>query len=395
MNPSCRLATAALVALLLASPVTPRAHAITIDWVTVGNPGNVNDTINTGLIPNYGGVNYAYRIMRFEFTNTQYAAFLNAIDPAGTNPNAVYNSLMGSNDRGGITNTGTAPGSIYAVRPNMGDKPVNFVSWWDAARVSNWLHHGAQAYGSTDSSANAPQNTGAYTTGTATTGDAVAVNSGALFSIPTENEWYKAAYYDPTLNNGSGGYRVYGNGFDSTPGIVTANAVGVGSAGGTGNLVNYNFAADWNGQTGNVTAVGTNGGASYYGAFDMSGNVWEWNDLTGAPGSSRGARGGGWASDAAGVSSSTRGTRAPSYESSLSDGFRLASPVPVPEPSTVVMGAAGIAWVGWRAARRREAARLPADGPRRPAHTTLSRERAIAPPKQVATSLPASRGRWW
>ena len=108
-------------------------------------------------------------------------------------------------------------GNRYAVRSNMGDKPVNFVSWFDAARVSNWLHNGAQTYGTTNSGTGAPQNTGAYTLGTATSGTAPAQNVGAQYYIPTENEWYKAAYYNPTLNTGAGGYRVYGNGFDSAP----------------------------------------------------------------------------------------------------------------------------------------------------------------------------------
>jgi len=345
MNPLPRFATVALIALMLAGPGLPNAHAqVTIDWVTVGDPGNTADT--TG----YGAVSHSYRIMKFEFTNDQYAAFLNAIDPDGTNPNSVYNGNMGSNVRGGITNTGTTAGSIYAVKENMGGKPVIFVNWWDAARVSNWLHNGAQNYGSTDSSASAPQNNGAYTTGSATTGSAVPVNSSALFYIPTENEWYKAAYYHPTLNAGTGGYRVYGNGFDSTPGTVTADAFGVGSAGNAGNFANYNFVTDWNGQTGNLTTVGTNGGAGYYGAFDMSGNVWEWNDLTGALGPSRGTRGGGWASDASGVSSAVRGTSDASFDSSLSTGFRLASPIP--EPSTYAMALAGLACGGYVVRRR-------------------------------------------
>lgn len=126
MNPLRRFATAALVALILASLAVPNAHAVTIDWATVGDPGNANDT--TG----YGAVSYEYRIMKFEFTNDQYAAFLNAIDPDGTNPNSVYNANMGSNGRGGITNTGTTAGSIYAAKENMGGKPVIFVNWWDA-----------------------------------------------------------------------------------------------------------------------------------------------------------------------------------------------------------------------------------------------------------------------
>ena len=46
---------------------------------------------------------------------------------------------------------------------------------------------------------------GAYTLSGATSG-IITKNPGATWYIPTEDEWYKAAYYDPTLNSGSGGY---------------------------------------------------------------------------------------------------------------------------------------------------------------------------------------------
>ena len=32
---------------------------------------------------------------------------------------------------------------------------------------------------------------------------AITRNAGATYFIPSENEWYKAAYYDPTLNGGA------------------------------------------------------------------------------------------------------------------------------------------------------------------------------------------------
>lgn len=318
--------------------------------MTVGNPGNAPNY--AGGFPWYGAVDNTFQIMKFEFTNSQYAAFLNAIDPAGTNPNSVYSYQMSSN-LGGITNTGTTNGSRYAVISNMGDKPVLFASWWDAARVSNWLHNGAQTYGSSDSSASAPQNTGAYTVGTAISGSAVAVNAGAKFYVPTENQWYKAAYYNPTLNSGSGGYTTYGNGFSSpAPTAVTAGTTGIGSAGGSGNFANYNLDADWNGRTnGNLTTVGTNGGPSYYGAFDMSGNVWEWNDLTGGVTALRGRRGGDYSSnDVTFLSSSVRLGVDTSSEIFDPTGFRLAT---VPEPSTWAMALAGLACGGFSMWRRR------------------------------------------
>jgi formylglycine-generating enzyme required for sulfatase activity len=340
MSSPRHLATAALAALVLASLTAP-ARAVTIDWVTVGDPGNTADDTT------YGAVADEFRIMKYEFTNQQYTDFLNSVDANGTNPNSVYSASMGSDARGGISFTsGAASGSKYAARSNMGDKPVNYVSWFDAARVSNWLMNGATGTSSME--------TGVYTLNNATSGTAPAANSGATFYIPTEDQWYKAAYYKGGSTNA--GYWNYATQSLSAPTAVTAGSTGIGSSGSTGNFANYNQGADWGSpvQNGNVTTVGTNGGASAYGAFDMSGNLYEWNDLTGAAGSSRGLRGGYWGTDAFTLSSSGRNTPDPSYESD-DVGFRLASPVAVPEPSTWVMGLAGIACAGWGAFRRRRA----------------------------------------
>ena len=327
------------VAALLGSFALP-AHAESIVWVTVGDPGNTADT-NT-----YGAVASSFQIMKFEFTNQQYTNFLNSVDPNGTKPNSVYNTNQGSNARGGINfASGAASGSKYAVKTNMGDKPVNYVSWWDAARVTNWLMNGATGTSSTE--------TGAYTLSGGTSGNVPAVNPGATFYIPTENQWYKAAYYKGGSTNA--GYWDYATQSDTAPTAVTAGSTGIGSSGSTGNFANYNATASWNGRTGNVTTVGTNGGASAYGAFDMSGNVTEWNDLTGAAGSSRGLRGGDWANNAFSLSSSNRSTIDPSSGSALY-GFRLASPVAVPEPSTWVMGMVGMACGGYSLFRRRKRA---------------------------------------
>ena len=176
------------------------------------------------------------------------------------------------------------------------------------------------------------------------------MNSGATYYIPTENQWYKAAYYKGGGTNA--GYWNYATQSDTAPTAVTAGSTGIGSSGSTGNFANYNNVADWNSQNGNVTTVGTNGGASAYGAFDMSGNVYELNSLTGAAGSTRKYRGGNWSNVALNLS-------APSYgiglfsSSETETGFRLASPVGVPEPSTCAMALAGLACGGYSLFSRR------------------------------------------
>ena len=340
----CMVGVAALLGSLA---VTACAQGVPVyDWVTVGDPGNPNDTITTGTTPYYGAVPDSFQIMKFDFTNQQSTDFLNSVDASGTNPNSVYNTSMGGQPRGGISFTSdAASGSKYAVKPDFGDKPVNYVSWFDAARVCNWLMNGATGTSSTE--------TGAYTlSGTST---APAANPGATFYIPTENQWYKAAYYKGGGTNA--GYWTYATQSDTAPTAVTAGLTGIGSSGSTGNFANYNGAAEWNGRIGNVTTIATNGGASAYGAFDMSGNVYEWVDIDGADTSVRGLRGGSWFYPASNLSSSVRDTLAPSFDSGRSsNGFRLVSPVGVPEPSTCAMALAGLACGGSVVFRRRKRA---------------------------------------
>ena len=317
-TPTLRLALLAGIALS-----TPAFAVLTMDYVSVGHAGNAADS--TG----YGAVTYAYQIGKYEVTNDQYGEFLNAVDPGGANANGVYNISMGSDLRGGITYTaGAANGAKYTIRTSMGDKPVIYVSWYDAARFTNWLGNG-QGAGSTE--------TGAYTL-SAITG-IITKNVGATVYLPSENEWYKAAYYDPTTGPTGPGdnYWLYATQSDSAPTVGTANSTGVISNPGA-NVANYDSGADWNGQDGNVTTVGSVvvGSAvvgNYFGTTDQAGNVREWNDAV--IGSSRGLRGGSWIFNSSILAASFRNDDTPSNES-IDVGFRVAS-VPVPEPSTFLV----------------------------------------------------------
>jgi len=336
---------------LLALP----AHAVTIDMVTVGNLGNANDT--TG----YGAVNYEYQIGKYSVTIGQYTDFLNAV--AATDTYSLYNTNMGTNlNVAGIEQAGSSGSYAYSVINNGGDssnRPITYGSWWDAARFSNWMANGQP----TGAQSSTTTENGAYNVNGATSGSAPGKNetnpntsAAPTFYIPTENQWYKAAYFDPTLNSGSGGYYAYATQSNTAPG----NIVGSGT-----NQANYTisgfYSVTQSGYDPNqnyLTDVGAfSGSGSFYGTFDQSGNVYQWNDLDGlaSSGSSRGLRGGDWNSNASNLSSSSRGTGVPSFESGIV-GFRLASPVAVPEPSTCASLLAGLTCGGYSLFRRRKRA---------------------------------------
>ena len=290
---------------------------VNIDYVPVGNAGNAADF--TFDPAGYGAVAYTYQIGKYEVTNAQYTDFLNAADPTGANANGIYNTDMGSDIRGGITYTsGAASGTKYTIRTSMGDKPVNYVSWYDSARFTNWMNNG-QGAGSTE--------TGAYDLSLATPTKSVS----ATVWLPSENEWYKAAYYDPTPGASTNNYWLYPTQSDTVPTVGTANAMGDISNPGA-NVANYNFGADWNAQNGNVTTVGSAAANNYFGTADQGGNVWEWNDAV-ISGSSRGLRGGSWDFSENYLRASNREFTGPSLENNFV-GFRVAS---VPEPSGLVL----------------------------------------------------------
>ncbi|MCX6867172.1 MAG: SUMF1/EgtB/PvdO family nonheme iron enzyme [Verrucomicrobia bacterium] len=120
--PSLRLAVLAGV-----SFVPPARAAINIDYVSVGNPGNYGSF--------YGVVRYAYQIGKYEVTNAQYAAFLNA--KGGANSYGIYNSKMSSY---GIAQTGSSGSYTYSVTSGFENRPVVYVSWYDAAHGNRSLH---------------------------------------------------------------------------------------------------------------------------------------------------------------------------------------------------------------------------------------------------------------
>ncbi len=292
-----------------------------IEMVTVGNAGNGTDAGNASEASVYGAVAETFQIGKYEVTNAQYAVFLNAV--AATDAYGLFNTDMESNARGGIRQTGADGSYGYTAKSAMCDKPVTYVSWFDCARFCNWLHNG-MATGAQDASTTEQ---GAYTLDGETSGRLdITRNAGAKYWIPSEDEWYKAAYHQPSGDGGdTDDYWLYPTMSNGVPTEGMVNAFGE-ITNDTANIANHNGGADWNGQDGNVTTVGSGGAgsASFYGAFDMGGNVWEWNDAVNSV-SFRGLRGGSWLDFESFLRSSFRSSYDPGSEGSAI-GFRVASP---------------------------------------------------------------------
>ncbi len=297
-----------------------QAALLEIETVTVGDAGNAADTTT------YGAVADVFALGKYEVTIGQYATFLNAV--AATDTYSLYNPGMATDQNiAGITRTGSSGSYSYSVS-GSDTRPITHVSWFDAARFANWMNNGATNGASTE--------TGAYTLNGATSGVSFPKNAAATWWIPSEDEWYKAAYYKGGGTNA--GYWLYPTESDSAPGNVV---------GGAANQANYNngvYSVTQSSTYSGTLNYLTDGGAfsasdSAYATFDQGGNVIEWNDAV--TGSNRVIRGGSWNFDASLLPSSHRNSVAPTVEDGYL-GFRLAS---VPEPSTyalLVMAAAGL-----------------------------------------------------
>ena len=237
------LAVAGLAAILLvagganADVFGTAANQFTIDFVPISDASN--PTSGSGI------VNYDYRMGTYEVTNDQWSKFT-----------ANLGIPVTGADRGYSSNRGT-----YLPGANM---PVAFASWYGAAQFANWLntstgHPAAYKFTGTQGASDytfapwSPSDVG-YDAGNPYR------NSSAMYCLPTENEWVKAAYWNGTslqdyaTKAGDTLHPGYGsNGRWNYYYINTSLSIG----------------SPWN--------VGS-GSQELNGTYDMMGNVWEWTD---------------------------------------------------------------------------------------------------------------------
>ncbi len=293
---------------------------VIFEMVTIGNPGNVSDLVwegnpETPVDDIYmGAVSYVYQISKYEVTVGQYVEFLNA--KAKSDPYGLYREDMSDPGvvGGAIIQRFGAEGSYtYSAVTGKENQPVRLVDFYTCLRFCNWLHNG-QGDGDTE--------TGSYNL---SLGKWLTREPGATWVLPSNDEWHKAAYYDPELEV----YWEYPNGKNTIEYPTDERTPR-----------EQNFGGSMIGWQGNVyfTSIGETTGYTAYGVYDMGGNVTEWTDSLVPPGQgwSRITRGGAYNSSAEYLA---RLGAIPYDPTSYGDGigFRVVYLIPIPEPSTTLL----------------------------------------------------------
>lgn len=319
-----------VVCSVFAFAVAVSAAAVEIETVRVGDPNNARDTRYAS--PGFGAVPYEYCIGKYEITAGEYCEFLNAV--AATDTYRLYSSGMPGSTGCQILRAGEPGSYVYSVSPDRANRPVNFVDWGDAVRFCNWLHNG-QPTGAQDLTTTED---GAYYLNGARDDDLMAVmrNPDANWFLPTEDEWYKAAYYDGAREV----YYDYPTGTDTVPSNVLTDPD-------VGNTANFYHDAHTIGRPYWRNEVGEfEDSSSPSGTFDQGGNVMEWNESVVEP--YRGIRGGSCGCPETSMRASYREIHYFPYMEAFSVGFRVACPIPEvvqADVTVTVPGMTGDLWL--------------------------------------------------
>jgi formylglycine-generating enzyme required for sulfatase activity len=281
-------------------PVDPGITPVLVFLRPVTNANNPADVTGFGSVP------YDYSIGTHEVTVREYVSFLNSV--AAADPLGLFNDS--GDPRYGVARSGS-PGSYrYTAVAGRADTPINFVSLYDAMRFVNWIRNGKPA----GASAVAATEGGVYpisANGIATnTIERFILAIGFVAVLPSESEWYKAAY-------GPSGYTPYPTGASGPPLPTVCSPPDF--------LRNI---ANCGGVVGEPTPVGSYPEASSRnGTLDQGGNVWEWTeDISGAL---RRIRGGGYDSPASDLAKESSGQAIDPLTERADLGFRIAV-VPAP-----------------------------------------------------------------
>ena len=233
----------------------------------------VSDPFNEGDVFNAykGRVKYNFEISKYELTNAEYARFLSSCCRYA-DPYHLYNRNMSTGAVGGIIKDSLDTGEyVYYPKQGWERKPVTYVSYYDLCRYANWLHFGCPDNGVSElGTTEGTKKMGAYDTrffSDVINGirkpykKMIKRNRSAKYFIPNDNEWYKAAYYDPTIDC-QYKYHLYPTGSEypnsSNANFMINDSLCVGPP---------FFVCDVNMYEESKT---------YYGTVNQGGNVWEW-----------------------------------------------------------------------------------------------------------------------
>lgn len=259
-----------------ATTALAQAHVAQIDWAVIEHPHN--EAASGGR----GRVDYVFRISKLEINNLQYSIFLNNV--ARRDTHQLFDTRMETEPCGGIDRKIEGGKCFYNPRPGFEQLPVVFVSYMSAVRFVNWLHNG---HDSTETE------TGAYDLGK----PEIRRSPSAKYWIPTEDEWCKAAYFDPA-KQGRERYWKYPFCSDTEPvGGVSSTVLGKINRPQYGLPASADFVYSGQGRNVLLPSEAGSGVPSPLGTYHQGGNVAEWVDgflKLGYDAHLQIARGGGW-----------------------------------------------------------------------------------------------------